>query len=235
MILQTGRERRQALSRPSECPYTRRVKTTWCLAFAACLAAQTATPPAKPSTTPKPRPKTSAPSAQTPAPAPAPASAPATTATPTPDSTSPAPVVLNTCDYVDPTDAAALLGPNASATTAPSRGALLSCGYTSPSGDALTVSIADYGVPSIARQFFEKTWELAKTATVEDSLGVSGFAVVATDPPPGRASITALKADKIVTIESSGPATGKAQALPALRAIMIKLLPKLQPPPAPQP
>lgn len=209
------------------------MKTTLSLAFAACLAAQTATQPAKPTPTPPARPTPS----QTP---PAKPVAAATSAQPanaaaTPPPTSPSPVVLNTCEYVDPQDAAALLGPDARAMTAPSGGALLTCGYISPSGDELTVSIKDYGVPSIARQFFEKTWELTKTATVEDSLGVSGFAVVATDPPPGQASITALKAEKIVTIETSGPATGKVQALPALRAMMIKLLPKLLPAPPPQP
>jgi hypothetical protein len=149
----------------------------------------------------------------------------------------PAPV-LNTCDYIEVKDAATLLGNEATATTAPSKGALLSCGYTSPSGNALTVSIADYGVPSIAQQFFEKTWELTKTATVEDSLGVSGFALVTADPPPapGRVAITALKAEKIVTLEATGPTAGTAQALPALRALMVKLLTKIQPtPPAPQP
>jgi hypothetical protein len=146
--------------------------------------------------------------------------------------------VLNTCDYIDVKDAATLLGNEATATTAPSKGALLSCGYTSPSGNALTVSIADYGVPSIAQQFFEKTWELTKTATVEDSLGVSGFAVVTANPPPapGRVAITALKAEKIVTLEASGPTAGTAQAVPALRALMLKVLAKIQPtPPPPQP
>jgi hypothetical protein len=145
------------------------------------------------------------------------------------------PAVLNTCEYVEPPDAAALLGPDASASTAPSKGALLSCGYTSPNGNTLTVSIADYGIPSIAQQFFEKTWELTKSATVEDSLGTSAFALVTVDPPPARASITAWKAEKIVTIEASGPAVGKVETLPALRAMMVKLLPKLQPTPAPQP
>jgi len=130
-------------------------------------------------------------------------------------------------------DAATLLGNEATATTAPSKGALLSCGYTSPSGNALTVSIADYGVPSIAQQFFEKTWELTKNATVEDSFGVSSYAVVTADPPPGRVSITALKADKIVTLDASGPTAGTATALPALRALMVKLLPKIQPTPPP--
>jgi hypothetical protein len=146
------------------------------------------------------------------------------------------PTVLKTCEYIEPPDAIALLGPDASASTAPSRGALLTCGYTSPGGDALTVSIADYGVPSIAQQFFEKTWELTKTATVEDSLGVLGFAVVGADPPPPRAAITVWKAEKIVTIEATGPAVGKTETLPALRAMMFKLLPKLPPtPPPPQP
>jgi hypothetical protein len=204
-----------------------------CIVFAPCLAAQTPTQPAKPTPTPSAKPTPTQRPPAKPTTAPDAASRPAPPANSPPNT--PAPVVLNTCDYVDPQDAAALLGRDASATTAPSRGALLTCGYTSPSGDALTVSIADYGAASIARQFFEKTWELTKRATVEDSLGVSGFAFVATDPPPGRASITVLKSEKIVTIEASGPTTGKAQTLPALRAIIIKLLPKLQPTPAPEP
>jgi hypothetical protein len=193
------------------------------LAIAVDATAQTAQPAQKPAPKPKPaRPAAVAPAPATPSPSAAPAPAAA--------------AVANTCDYIDAKDAETLLGNEASATTAPSRGALLSCGYTSPSGNALTVSIADYGVPSIAQQFFEKTWELTKTATVEDSLGVSGFAVVTADPPPGRVAISALKAEKIVTIESSGPTAGTAQALPALRALMSKLLPKIQPaPPSPEP
>jgi hypothetical protein len=147
----------------------------------------------------------------------------------------PPPAPTNVCGYIELQDATTLLGVEASASTAPSRGALLSCGYTSPSGNSLTVSIADYGIPSIAQQFFEKTWELTKTATVEDSLGTSGFAVIAAEPPPARATITVLKAEKIVTIEAAGPNVGKTESLPALRAILIKLLPKLLPAPAPQP
>jgi hypothetical protein len=146
-----------------------------------------------------------------------------------------APAPTNVCDYIELQDATTMLGAEASASTAPSRGALLSCGYTSPSGNSVKVSIADYGIPSIAQQFFEKTWELTKTATVEDSLGTSGFAVIAAEPPPARASITVLKAEKIVTIEAAGPNVGKAESLPAMRAIIVKLLPKLQPAPAPQP
>jgi hypothetical protein len=145
------------------------------------------------------------------------------------------PVVLNVCEYIDPPDALALLGPDASATTAPSKGGLLSCGYTSPNGNALTVSIADYGIPSIAKEFFEKTWELTKTATVEDSLGTSGFALLTPTPSPARLSLTAWKAEKIVTIEAAGTGVGKIESLPALRAMMLKLLPKLPPTPTPTP
>jgi hypothetical protein len=171
--------------------------------------------------------QTGQPKKPTPQPTPAPTPAPA----PAPDA---APVVLHTCDYVEPQDAASLLGADASASTAPSQGALLSCGYTSPGGNALTVSIADYGIPSIAKQFFEKTWELTKTATVEDSLGTSAFALISADPSP-RVSITAWKAEKIVTIEASGVTLAKPQTLPVLRAMMVKLLPKLAPSPAPPP
>jgi hypothetical protein len=153
---------------------------------------------------------------------------PAPTPTPAP--------VTNTCAYIEPDDATKLLGQEVNATTAPSRGALLSCGYTSPSGNALTVSIADYGIPSVAKQFFEKTWELTKSATVEDALGASGFALISTDPTP-RVTITAQKDMQIVTIEASGAAVGTAQTLPALRAMIIKLLAKvpLTAPPAPAP
>jgi len=70
---------------------------------------------------------------------------------------------------------------------------------------------------------------------VEDSFGTSGFAVIAVDPPPARATITVLKAEKIVTIEAAGPNVGKSESLPALRAIIVKLLPKLPASPAPQP
>ncbi len=154
---------------------------------------------------------------------------------PAPQSSPGAPVISG-CVYIEPADATRLLGQDVSATTAPSRGALLSCGYTSPSGNALSVSIADYGVASVAKQFFEKTWELQKTATVEDSIGTSGFALVSTDQGP-RASITALKEMQIITIEASGAAVGTAQALPALREMLVKLLAKvpLTATPAPPP
>src|SRR6478735_8103269 len=78
--------------------------------------------------------------------------APQQKAPPTPQQT-PAPAPANAakaCEYIEPQDAATLLGAEATASTAPSRGALLSCGYTSPGGNALMVSIADYGIPSIA-------------------------------------------------------------------------------------
>jgi hypothetical protein len=162
-----------------------------------------------------------------------PQQAPATTPKPAAGApTTGAPAIARTCEYVDPKDAAALLGPEVSASTAPSLGGLLSCGYTSPGGDALTVSIADYGVASVAQEFFTRTREALKTTTNEDALGVPGFAFVATDAP-AHVNVTAVKDTQIVTIESSGPAAGTAPAVATLRALMIKLLPKVTPPPAP--
>src|SRR5581483_11746420 len=89
-----------------------------------------------------------------------------------------------------------------------------------------SVSIADYGVASVAKQFFAQPRELQKNATVEDSNGTSGFALVSTDQGR-RATITALKEMQIITIEASGAAVGTAQALPALREMLVKLLAKV--------
>src|SRR5689334_1420043 len=96
-----------------------------------------------PAQTPKPASKAAP---KPPATAPAPPQAPAAPA----DPNAPQPI-LNACEYIEPADASALLGTDTSASTAPSKGALLSCGYTSPNGNSLTVSIADYGIPSIAQ------------------------------------------------------------------------------------
>src|SRR6266542_904407 len=210
-----------------------RLLTSFWFSLSLCSSLLAMTPPQAP------RPTTQAPKPgakpQTPAPAPsrpgtAGASAPTSPAAPG----STASAIANTCEYCDPKDAAALLFPDASATTAPSKVSLLSCGYTSPSGDAVNVSIADYGVASVAQEFFAKTRESLKNATNEDTLGVPGFAFVDTDAPP-RVDVTAVKDTQIVTIESSGPTAGTVQAVAALRAIMIKLLPKILPPAPPAP
>ena len=86
------------------------------------------------------------------------------------------------CEYITPEEAKGLLGIDASASRAPSKGSFTSCGYTSAAGDQLTVYIADYGQPSIAKEFFDKTREVLKTATNEDTLGVPAFMHVT---PPG--------------------------------------------------
>src|SRR5262245_44792537 len=75
----------------------------------------------------------------------------------------PAPSPLEICDYIKPDEAKALLGVDVTPTTAPSRGGLTSCGYTSPNGDALTLSIADYGIALVAQQFFDQTRKALKT------------------------------------------------------------------------
>src|SRR5262245_47756893 len=93
--------------------------------FVLSLALALARPPATFGQTPPAK----TPRTTTPAPKAAPAPPPTQTAPQTPP-TPDAPAILNTCEYVDPQDAATLLGPDASATTAPSKGALLSCGYT---------------------------------------------------------------------------------------------------------
>ena len=76
-----------------------------------------------------------------------------------------------------------MLGGEATPSSAPTKGVFTSCGYTSAGGDTLTVYVSDYGLPSVAKQFFEKTREVLKTATSEDTLGVPAFMHV-TAPGP---------------------------------------------------
>ena len=97
------------------------------------------------------------------------------------------------CQYITPEEAKGLLGVEATPSSAPTKGLFTSCGYTSAGGDTLTVYVSDYGLPSVAKQFFEKTREVLKTATSEDTLGVPAFMHVTapgplvTPPAPGAA------------------------------------------------
>ena len=128
----------------------------------------------------------------TPKPGPAPAPArPATTAAkpppqppgksapakPAPSKPAPplTPSPLEVCDYITIDEARGLLGAEVTPTTAPSRGGLTSCGYTSPNGDAITLSIADYGIPFVAQQFFDQTRKALKMTANEETLGVPAF------------------------------------------------------------
>jgi hypothetical protein len=197
---------------------------------AAALAAQ-----ARPASTPAPARKAA--SAQTPAPP-------------------PAPVQAQVCQYITPEEAKGLLGVDATASSAPTKGVFTSCGYTSAGGDTLTVYVSDYGLPSVAKQFFEKTREVTKTATNEDTLGVPAFmhitapapvAVVAAPPPgaapapatpgaPGVVMILALKDHRTVKLEASGPLVTQPHQLPKLRAIITRVVSTLPAaaPPAPE-
>ena len=110
----------------------------------------------------------------------------------------PPPNPAQACEYITPEEAKGLLGMDASASRAPSRGSFTSCGYTSAAGDQLTVYVADYGLPSIAKEFFDKTREVLKTATNEDTLGVPAFMHMT---PPGP----------LVTPQTPGAAPGTAR------------------------
>ncbi len=103
------------------------------------------------------------------------------------------PAPAQVCQYITPEEAKGLLGVEATPSSAPTKGLFTSCGYTSAGGDTLTVYVSDYGLPSVAKQFFEKTREVLKTATNEDTLGVPAFMHVTapgplvTPPAPGAA------------------------------------------------
>jgi len=165
-----------------------------------------------------------------------------------------APSPLEICDYITPDEAKALLGVDVTPTMAPSRGGLTSCGYTTPNGDALTLSIADYGIPLVAQQFFDQTRKALKTTTTNDeSLGVPAFSYTifagpvptppapvapagakptpapAAPPPvpvntPPGISLVALKDQRIVTLGAVGLTAGAFDNLPKLRAIVTRVL-----------
>lgn len=162
----------------------------------------------------------------------------------------PPPNPAQVCEYITPDEAKGLLGVDATASRAPSRGSFTSCGYSGTAGDALTVYIADYGQPSIAKEFFEKTREVLKTATNEDTLGVPAFMHVtppgplaapqapgtapAPPPAPGVVMLLALKDHRTVKLEATGPLVTQPHQLPKLRAILTRVVTTL-PAPAPAP
>jgi hypothetical protein len=118
------------------------------------------------------------------------------------------------------------VGADATVTTAPSRGAFVSCGYTSPSGDALTLYVADYGIPQVAQQFFERNRDALKTAVMDDSYGVPAF-MHRTSEEPFKVTFAAIKGVRMITLEATGPLATSPQAAPHLRAILTKALAKL--------
>jgi hypothetical protein len=175
----------------------------------------------------------------------------------------PPPNPAQVCEYITPEEAKGLLGVDATPSSAPSKGLFTSCGYTSAAGDALTVYVSDYGLPSVAKQFFEKTREVLKTATSEDTLGVPAFmhvtapgpllppqtpgaaatpaaATPAASPAPGAPGVVmllALKDHRTVKIEAAGPLVTQSHQLPKLRAILTRVVATLPAPapPAPEP
>jgi hypothetical protein len=174
-----------------------------------------------------------------------------------PAQTPPAPAPAQVCQYITPEEAKGLLGVDATASSAPTKGLFTSCGYTSAAGDTLTVYVSDYGLPSVAKQFFEKTREVLKTATNEDTLGVPAFMHITAPGPvappaapgtapapapapaapgqaaPGVVMLLALKDHRTVKLEASGPLVTQAHQLPKLRAIITRVvttLPALAPP-----
>jgi hypothetical protein len=174
---------------------------------------------------------------------------PAPVQKPTPGQTPP-PAPTQVCEYITPEEAKGLLGVEARPSSAPTKGLFTSCGYTSAGGDQLTVYVSDYGLPSIAKQFFEKTREVLKTATSEDTLGVPAFMHVtapgplATPPAPGAPAapgapgvvmLLALKDHRTVKLEASGPVVTQSHQLPKLRAIITRVVSTLPAPAPPAP
>jgi hypothetical protein len=191
-----------------------------------------------------------------PAPAPVPPQTP-------PPAASPAQV----CQYITPEEAKGLLGVEATPSSAPTKGLFTSCGYTSAGGDTLTVYVSDYGLPSVAKEFFEKTREVLKTATNEDTLGVPAFMHITapgplvTPPAPGAAPappaptpasptagqpaaapgspgvvmLLALKDQRTIKLEASGPLVTQPHQLPKLRAIITRVVSTLPAPAPPAP
>lgn len=168
----------------------------------------------------------------------------------------PPPAPNQVCEYITPEEAKGLLGVGATPSSAPTKGLFTSCGYTSAGGDTLTVYVSDYGLPSVAKQFFEKTREVLKTATNEDTVGVPAFMHVTapgpvTPPAPGAAPsaaatpavpgtpgvvmLLALKDHRTVKLEASGPLVTPPHQLPKLRAIITRVVSTLPAPAPPAP
>jgi biotin carboxyl carrier protein len=177
------------------------------------------------------KPATTAPAAKRPA-------APATPAAPSAAAAAPAAAapdtVINPCDYFDPAEVAPLVGPDANQTTAPSRGSFVSCGYTSPTGDAVTISVSDYGLLEVAQQFFDRGRDALKTAVVDETYGVPAFTHRAAEAP-FHVTFGALKGTRTVMLEADGPLATSPQAAPHLRAILTKAIAMLPTAPPPEP
>jgi hypothetical protein len=199
------------------------------VAAAAPVAAQARSQAAPATATPqRPAPARPAPAGPTPAPAPAPVPASAGAAAPAPDA------ITNPCDYFDPAEVSAVVGTDANQTTAPSRASFVSCGYTSANGDAVTISVADYGLAEVAQTFFDRGRDALKTAVVDDTIGVPAYTNRTPEQPP-RVTLAALKGTRIVSLEAAGPLATSPQAAPHLKMILTKAIAKLpvDPPPAP--
>lgn len=164
----------------------------------------------------------------------------------------PPPSPNQVCEYITPEEAKGLLGVEATPSSAPTKGLFTSCGYTSAGGDTLTVYVSDYGLPSVAKQFFEKTREVLKTATNEDTVGVPAFMHITAPGPvvapapgaapapavpgtPGVVMLLALKDHRTVKLEASGAVVTQPHQLPKLRAIITRVVSTLPAPAPPAP
>jgi hypothetical protein len=116
------------------------------------------------------------------------------------------------CQYITPEEAKGLLGVDTSASSAPTKGLFTSCGYTSAGGDTLTVYVSDYGLPSVAKQFFEKTREVLKTATNEDTVGVPAFMHITAPGPLATPAAPGAAAPAPAPVTPPAPAAGSAAA-----------------------
>lgn len=124
------------------------------------------------------------------------------------------------CDYITADEAKGVLGPDVTASMAPSKGSFTSCGYTSPAGDAITISVADYMLPSVAQQFFDKTRELLKVpATNEETIGAPAFSYVTPGTGgPGASSPAGTGGTAGAPASAPAPATRPAAAPPTTPA-----------------
>lgn len=158
-------------------------------------------------------------SAQRPAPPARPAPQPAS-------SSSAAAGAINPCDYLDAAEVAPLVGAEATPTSAPSRGAFVSCGYTSATGDNVTISLAEYGLIEVAQQFFARNRDALKTAVKDESFGVPAFSNRSAEQPT-RVTYGAVKGSRTVVLEAVGPLASSPQAAGHLKAILTKALAKV--------
>jgi hypothetical protein len=119
-----------------------------------------------------------------------------------------------------------LLGGETTPSSAPTKGVFTSCGYTSAGGDTLTVYVSDYGLPSVAKQFFEKTREVLKTATNEDTLGVPAFMHVTAPGPlvtPAAPGATPAAAAPPPPAAPTGTTAAASQPAPGAPGVVMFL------------